>query len=218
MLLPIPFLHIAARTNKQGGLQVSPAAPPFRLSAFTLVEMFVTVAIFSAVVVVMMTAQSFGVKMLGITAAKIRNNAESRKLGGRLLVEIREAKTVKIGFGNERSFIEVNPNETQQGNSIEVCATTNRANFVRYFLDAKGNLKRLDSQSGNVAVIATEVAQSSLFALEDFNGRVLTNTQNSMVVRIDLQFQKTIDSFRDAGGFRKETIPFRTRVARRMIE
>lgn len=157
--------------------------------AFTLVEIMVSMAILFMFIAGLLYAQLFGVRMFEITKAKLGASDDARQAISLLISEIRTAKIVKVGTGGLSSFTPTPTNTAQIGNSLQVYATTNTNNFIRYFWDSTDSkLKRTTNGSSTVNVVAHFITNNLVFRAEDFRGSVTTNDQNNRVIAMDLQF------------------------------
>ena len=172
LLAPSPASHTSPRTR-----------------AFTLSELLVTMAIFTMVIAGFFSAQLMGMRMRRVSETKLSATADARKSLNYVRDEIRTAKTLALGTGNASSFTQV-PNLSQQiGNSVQIYATTNTNNFVRYYIDASQQaLMRVSSTNKTPRLIADSITNQLAFAAEDFKGNVLTSAQKTRVIRMALEF------------------------------
>ncbi len=181
----------------------SPETPPRRRAAFTLTEMMVAMAIFSLVVVSIVYAHLFGLKMFNITSTKLLASHGARAALNHVRDEIRSGKILYVGTATSNTFTRIPTNLVHQGNALEIYPTSNTNNFVRYYRDpGDQKLKRKASGSPVVEVVAGYITNQVVFFAEDFQGNVLTNDVNNRVIRMTLDFcQWELPSTAASGGF-----------------
>jgi len=77
----------------------------------------------------------------------------------------------------------------QIGSALLVQPTTNAANFVVYFVNpADQSFRRTATTPTNTAIVARSVTNAAVFRAQDFQGNVLTNSQNNRVIHLTLEF------------------------------
>ncbi len=188
--------------------------------AFTLPELMIVMAIFSLVIAGLISAQIFGMRLLGISETKLSATAAGRRALNAVRDEIRAGKILVVGNGNNSTFTPIADNTPQIGNALQIHATTNTANFVRYYLDpGEERLKRVDSGSSNIQVVANFVTNQFAFTVEDFHGNVRTKNQNNRVIRMNLDFYQwefPVASVGIDGMY--DYYHLQTRISRRTIE
>ncbi|HTD65365.1 MAG TPA: prepilin-type N-terminal cleavage/methylation domain-containing protein [Candidatus Limnocylindria bacterium] len=182
--------------------------------AFTLVEVIVTMALFSLVLGGLVYGNVFGLKMCEITRAKLLRSADARAAIGQLADEIRCAKTAWIGEVDGSGVFQTGVDgDPQVGNAIMICPTTNTMEFIVYFKNSDSTFRRYTSLSQTPVVLASMVTNSMIFSAEDYQGIVLTNRQNNRVIHVTLEFFQARGFVPDAEYFRLETA-----VTRRAID
>lgn len=158
-------------------------------AAYTLTEIMVASALFSLVVIGTVGANIFGLRLYGITKAKLGANDDARKAISRLINEVRSCKTVKVGSGTLAGFTNSPDGSPEQGNALQIYPTTNQASYVRYYWDPSDTrLKRTTDSGGVAVVIANYITNQVVFSAEDAFGNVLTNSLNNRVISLKLQF------------------------------
>jgi len=191
-----------------------------RIRAFTLPELMVTMAVFTILMAGMLAAHMMGMRMRKSSETKLSSTASARRALNNIRDEVRTAKTLSIGSGAQSSFTQV-PNLSQQiGNSLQIYATTNTNNFVRYYMDpSEQSLMRVSSSNNTPQVIAENITNQLVFAAEDFKGNVLTNTQNNRTIRMMLEFyQKEYALAKTTNGGMYDYYRVQTRITRRAID
>lgn len=167
------------------------ALPPSRQDGFTVTEFLIAAAITLIVAGGMIYAYITGLRMYEITRAKLGASDDSRKAIAYLVDEIRSATEVKVGEGSPMIFNEAGITNLQLGNSIQIHATTNASDWVRYFWNSNEHtINRLTSANTNPVVIVNQITNSPVFTAEDFLGNIETNSQNNRVIGINLMFSQ----------------------------
>lgn len=191
-----------------------------RQAAFTLPEIMITMAILLLVLAGVISSHLFGSRMLEITKAKLGANDEARRAISWLVEEVRTAKMVKIGNGGLGSFREIPLNTRQEGTAIQIYATTNTNNFIRYYWDASDHrLKRTTNGAVAVSIVANSITNHNIFTAEDHLGNVLENNRNNRVIGLTLQFfQIQYPIIHIGPGHYYDFYQIRTKITRRALE
>lgn len=191
-----------------------------RCRGFTLAELMTAMAIFSLVVVAMVSIQIFGMRMYRISETKLAATANGRRALNQIRDDIRTAKILIVGNGTGATFSKIPDNQPQIGNAIQIYPTTNLNNYVRYYLDSSDNsLKRLVSVNNATEVIASYITNQLVFQAEDYRGNVLTNDQNNRVIHMTVEFYQWEYPVASAGnGGMYDYYRLQTRITRRAIE
>ncbi|MBI1177227.1 hypothetical protein GC207_07280 [bacterium] len=191
-----------------------------RKSAYTLTEIMVATALFSLVVLGTVGANIFGLRLYGITKAKLGASDEARGAISRLVNEVRSAKSVRVGIGSLTGFTNIPMGEVQAGNALQIYPTTNTASYIRYFWDsADSRFKRTTDAGGSSIVVANFISNQVVFRAEDHLGHVLTTGQNNRVIDLKLEFfqiQYPIVNIGPGGLF--DYYKLETRITRRALE
>lgn len=200
---PLPF-GARARTAKR---------------AFTLVELMVSMAIFSMVIGGVVYAHITGLKMYELTKAKLGANDETRTAVGLLSAEVRAAKSISIGQLSNSVFVAVPEGSRQQGSALQIRQTTNTTNYVVYYLDLNDSMLKRYTDSSKPTVVAEHLTNSVVFTSEDYAGNILTQTANNRVIGITLQFYQIQYPIVKIGeGQLYDFYQLRTRITRRALE
>lgn len=188
--------------------------------AFTLPEIMIVIAIFSLLLVVLVSSNIFGLRMYRIAETKLSATADGRKALNEIREKIRQSKIVIIGNGNSSGFTNIGDDLLQIGNALQVYPTTNLNVFTRYYLDPEDdNLKRIVSGSTEPSIVSRFVTNRLIFQAEDFRGNILTNDNNNRVVRMTLEFSQWEYPIATVGkGGLYDYYRLQTRVTRRLIE
>lgn len=158
--------------------------------AMTLIETMISVSIFSLVVLAVVQVHLFGLQYDSIVGSKLGASNQSRIAFTKLTSEIRAAKKFQVGSaGSYSSFTAVEDGDLQQGSSLQIYESTSTNDYVRYYFDAASNeLRRSASDEDNYEVIAQDLTNSIIFKAEDHLGNVLTESAQSYVMHVTLQF------------------------------
>jgi hypothetical protein len=177
-------------------------------------------AIFSLVVIGVVYSHLLGLRMFNITATKLSASANARAALNELRDEIRSAKMLQVGNGNNLGFTNIVGNVLRQGNALQIYPTTATNTYARYYMDAQAQeLKRVVAGSTTAVVISQFITNQVAFAAEDYAGNVLTTDQNNRVIRMSLQFYQWEFPVARAGvGAYYDYYPLQTRMTRRTIE
>jgi len=189
-------------------------------SAFTLVEIQVSMAIIMLVIGGVISSHVFGLKLNEATRAKLSASDAARNAIGKLVGDIRSAKIVEVGNGSFAAFVAVTNGLPQQGSAVKVYQTTNTSSYIVYYLDpADSKLKRAATGATTPRIIAEYLTNSIVFSSENFSGTVLTDNQNNRVIGVNMHFyqiQYPISTIGQGGYF--DYYQVRTKITRRTLE
>lgn len=194
--------------------------PRYARAAYTLSEIMVASALFSLVIIGAISANLFGLRMYGITKAKLGASDEAREAVSRLVNEVRSAKVVRVGNGSLGGFTNIPLGQPQAGNALQIYPSTNTTPFIRYFWDAADKqFKRTTDGTASSIVVANFISNAVVFRAEDHTGTILTNGQNNRVINLKLEFfqiQYPIVTIGPGGLF--DYYKLETRITRRALE
>lgn len=162
----------------------------YPLRAFTMVELMVSISIFMLLLIGVVQINLFGLRYDWIVSSKVGASNQSRIALTKLTSEIRSAKRFQVGSaGTFSSFTAIPDGQTNQGSALEIYPTTATNTYVRYYFDtAKKELRRRASNENSYDVIAQDLTNSMIFRAEDHMGAVLTESSQSYVMHVTLQF------------------------------
>jgi hypothetical protein len=173
------------------------------ISAFTLVEMMISVGIYLIIFIgVMIAIQIFALRIYTLAATKLTATGDARKALNQIRDDIRQAKMLQVGTnaiaGGPPVFNLVGGNAAAQGNALQIYSTTNQGvPYTIYYLDTSTTTNYLMSysvDSNNVATTTTLVGyitNSIIFDAEDYLGNIVTNSlHNNQIYRMTLQFSQ----------------------------
>jgi prepilin-type N-terminal cleavage/methylation domain-containing protein len=194
------------------------ASAPRLSQGFTLPEMLVVMAIFLLLSGALVTTQVLGLKMYRIAETKVTATSEGRAALNQIRDEIRMGKMLVVGNGSYDAFAPITNDAPQIGNALQIYPTTNRNQFVRYYLDA-GSTSLMRVSGAEVRPVANYITNQLVFRAEDYAGNVLTNNQNNRVIRMTLEFYQWQFPLAKVGdGAMYDYYRLQTRVTRRTIE
>ena len=169
-------------------------------SAFTLIEMMISVGIYLALFVgVMVAIQIFGLRIYTLAATKLTATAGARKALNQIRDDIRQAKTLQVGrlttAGNPTTFTALTGTNLASGTALQIFQTTNSRPYTVYYLDTTNPTNFLNAyvvNSNNVAStiqLVGFITNSVIFQAQDFMGNPVTNNlANNQVYSLTLQF------------------------------
>jgi hypothetical protein len=188
-------------------------------AGITLVELLTTLAIFFLVMAGAIGSHLYGLRMSQIVRPKLGASDQSRQLISKLVGEIRSAKLVRVGNGDENGFSEASVDSPQAGCALQVYPTLSTNTWVRYYLNLQASkLMRVTSDGTAPTLVANAVSNSVVFTSEDFSGRLLTNNFNNRVIGLRLEFYQIQYPITSVGqGNYYDYYQLRTRITRRSI-
>jgi type II secretory pathway component PulJ len=170
-------------------------APALGGLAFTLVEVMITMGIFSLATLGLITLHLFGQRHDQLVLSKLGASDQSRRAFGQLTEDIRAAKIWRIGNGEFSDFTAIPNGTAQQGNAVRLQLTIAPSNYIVYYFDtAERQLYRQHSGSPLpertlIASGLTNVtANSMLFRAENYRGDTQTDLTHKGVVGVLLEF------------------------------
>ncbi len=102
--------------------------------AISLPEMMISVAVFSMLLLGLISVNLFCLRQDELVNSKLGANDSSRLAFDLMLNEIRGCKAVQIGSGWHTNFVPIT-NGLQQGDTIQIASGTNSNIFVYYYFD-----------------------------------------------------------------------------------
>jgi prepilin-type N-terminal cleavage/methylation domain-containing protein len=166
---------------------------------FTLVEMMITMTIFSFVVLALIGLQLFAMKVYTLGATMLSATTGGRQTMNVLRDEIRAAKNVYVGTydpAGSATFVQTPNGSPQRGNALEINYTNDSGtNFLIFYQStSRTNISYFSNSSATaftntpVKILANFVTNYYCFFAEDYQGNVETNYQNNPVIHVIMQF------------------------------
>ena len=161
--------------------------------AFTLVEMMVSLGIFSLVTIGLISLHMFGQHYDALVESKLGASDQSRRAFNDLLNDIRSAKIWQVGNGSASTFTAKANGTAQQGNALKLNLSVNTNIFILYYFDTSARqLLRLHSGSSTPVVIAEDLtnvtANSMTFRAENYRGDIQKDLTHKGVINAMLEF------------------------------
>ncbi|HXA43969.1 MAG TPA: hypothetical protein VNZ25_00560 [Candidatus Angelobacter sp.] len=179
--------------------------------AFTLVEMMVTMVIFSFVVLAVIGLQLYAMRVYTLGATMLSATTSGRQTMNDIRDHIRAGKIVLVGTFNGTNgavFSQAPLGALQEGNALEIEYTNSSStNFLIYYQDQTTTNMYSFSNSpatsfANTADVAVAhyVTNYYCFFAENYLGAVQTNYVNNSVIHVMLQFYQRQFPIGIAGG------------------
>lgn len=162
--------------------------------ALTLVEMMVTMAIFSLVVIALVYTHLFGLKQDELVESKLGASDQARRGFDEIVRDIRCAKRWRIGTTSDGSTFTPIPGGTdQQGNALQLSFTNNYVTHVLYYFvkqDGDNQLRRFHTGDSTDQVIASDLTDPLYFTAENYAGDIQSDIQWRYIVHFTLNFRQ----------------------------
>lgn len=193
---------------------------PSLKNAYTLVEMMITLGIFTFVAAGMIALHLAGLRLQNMVNVKLEATEGARKAVGRLVTDIHSAGVVNVGSWDGTKFTPAGFNTLQEGNALQIYPDKTSTNtIILYYRGADTQLKRIQTGDAAPTTIAGAITNSVVFTSEDFAGNILSNSYNNRVVGVTLQFYQLDNPMIQIGsGNVYDYYQLQTRVTRRALE
>ncbi|MGH7942589.1 MAG: PulJ/GspJ family protein [Limisphaerales bacterium] len=212
---------------------------------FTLVEMLVSLAVFTLVILMTIATQIYASRVYALAATKLSATAGARAALNDIRDKIREGQIVNVGnyiwTGNDpaaTNFAPIADGDAQQGNAIIIYpSAANSGSFTLMFVQpgsgtnfALGSPCSTNSliletyNNGNLTQsndVADFITNQVVFTAQDYQNNILTNNVNNRVIQIQLFFSQWEFpiAFIGTNGFNAyDYYRLQTRVTRRAID
>ncbi len=184
--------------------QIHPAARA--AAGFTLAEALIATTVFTLLVLGVVGANIFGLKLNQIGQTKLIATDSAREVVSKMTDELRNCENAIVGNVSNGMFVAHVNGEAQTGNGLMIYATTNTNSYVLYFLNSTNQtFIRYTTDSQANTVVAQNVTNAVIFRAQDYLGNVLTNTQNNHVITCLLQFYSTTPQNPVADSYQLQT-------------
>jgi len=185
--------------------------PEFRSDGYTLVETMVATSVFSIAMLALLAGNLSGLRLNEFIRPKVDNARYARQTLSTIIEEVRCANSIQVGNVISNNFVAVGATNLQAGNALRIYTSTNT--FIYYFaVPSSASLKKIPLSSSTAVTVASGVTNAVIFRMEDFGGRVLTNSQNNAVMEILLQLRRGASNPRYCDSYQ-----VRARLTRRNI-
>lgn len=199
------------------------------LSAFTLVEMMMSVWIYLFIFIgVMIAIQIFALRVYTLSATMLSATTGARQTLNNIRDTIREAKTLQVGNWSNNAFAAIPVTSVAQGNALQIFPSNSALPCITFYLDTSTATNYLQeytvtSTSTNLTTVASYITNTIVFDAEDCYGNIVSNNlYNNQIYRMTLQFYQweypiafvgTNAGLNEYGYYQ-----LRTRVCRRAID
>lgn len=168
--------------------------------AFTLTELMTTVAIFSLVVIAMVSLQIFGFKMDSLTSSKLKSTADSLRILDQIRNQIRETtEMVRVGNYNVSNsiFIADANGQPAVGNAVQI--SNDPGNVITFYLNTNtGTLYELGDTTNGQPMALTQsksIVNSQPFQKENCFGKTISvGSSDHYTVKMTLLFSNLVYS------------------------
>jgi type II secretory pathway pseudopilin PulG len=204
----------------------------FRRRAHTLPEVLVSMGVFSLVIAALVASQLLGVRFYRLAATKLTATTGCREAMNAIRDQVRSSQELFIGncdsSGLPSSFVSDTNGVQQTGNAIKILTTTNATPYLLFYLDTSTGtnyLKKFDSATTNIDVIASFITNRTVFTAEDYQRTTLTSNdyRATRVIHMVLQFSQwqypvaTIGGGTTNGANVYDYFQLQTRATRRAV-
>lgn len=167
---------------------------------YTLVEMFISMSIFTFAMTAFMYAYMFGLKQDQLAQSKLGASDESRRSFEKVARDIRCANSHQVGNYNTstKAFSPCINGTNMVGNAIQIFllaandGNPNNLNIMYYFDTNAGPrnyaLYRIHTGDTTPTLIASHLQNSATFSAEDYTGTVVTTMLDKDVIHFTLDF------------------------------
>jgi prepilin-type N-terminal cleavage/methylation domain-containing protein len=164
-----------------------------RARGLTLIEMMITMGIFTFCLSAMVSAYIFGLRQDQLVQSKLGASDESRRSFQRVAYDIRSANSHAVGTYSSGAFTPVLNGTLQTGNAVRIFLSASSTNSIIYYFDTNGasgtwTLKRFHTGEPAPIVIATNLQNSCTFSAEDYTGAVQSSMLDKDVIHFTLDF------------------------------
>jgi len=154
-----------------------------------MVEMMVTMTVFSIAILGVFYAHIFGLKQDRLISSKLGASDQSRRGFDILTRDIRMAKVWDIGNGTATTFTAIPNGTAQKGNSIRLSLTIDTNKYIIYYFNTNSKeLRRRVSGASATTLVASYLTNSMFFQAEQFNGAVQTDLTHKGVINCSMEF------------------------------
>jgi len=165
-----------------------------RLGAFTLTEMYISLAVFALVIAATVAVQYYGLNMYYLMQTKLTATASGRQTINIIRDQVRGSQWVYVGTFSNAAFTPVGGWGTQTGNAIQVFPTTNNIPYTVFFMNpVTSNLCCVTNGQacnavGDGKVLTSWITNYFCFQAENCMGSVLGTNQNNRVIHLTMNY------------------------------
>ncbi len=175
-------------------------------AGFTLPELLIALTIFTFLVLGIVSANIFGLRLFQVAQDRLGSSDFARAAVERMIDDIRTCNSTLVGSVTNGVFTGVINGEPQSGSALMVYPTTNTTSYVLYFANpADQSFRRTSTADGTTMILAQSVTNVVLFTAQDCMGNALTNSQNNRVIHLCLEFYQPKGTCPTADSYKLET-------------
>ena len=164
----------------------------------TLVEVMVTMGIFSLVMIGMLWSHLFGLRADQLVESKLGASETARKGFDRMANDIRAAKNWQIGNMSGMTYMDIPDGSNQIGSALQLSLKTNTfpmtpPYILYYFTNVNGDNQLCRFHTGDAAptILASNLIDTLTFNAEDYTGtNIITTLNYRYVVHYTLKFRE----------------------------
>ncbi len=210
-----------------------PLNPPrARVAGFTLVEIYVVMAMFTFLVIAIVSVQFFAARVYTLAATKLTATAAGRKVMNVIRDQVREGGVVQVGIYNPTTstFTNIPIGSLQIGNALVIYTNnpnnqnTTNLGTIFFMNQQASNMCSVVVSNGTVMTatlannIVVYITNYYVFDAEDAYTNTLTTYQNNRLIHVKFQFcQWEYPLAGVGGGAMYDYYQLQTRVAPRVI-
>jgi prepilin-type N-terminal cleavage/methylation domain-containing protein len=176
---------------------------------FTLPEILIAMTVFLLMLIGIIEANLFGLRLFQITKTKLNVTTWSHQTTDEMATEIHACNTVWVcNLTPDGVFETLLDGETQQGPALLIYPTASTNNFTIYFVNPSDETFRrtVAAPSGtNTVILADSVTNTIAFSAQDFSGNILTNNLNNRVIHFTLEFYQPASFMLGADYYKLDT-------------
>jgi Tfp pilus assembly protein PilW len=206
--------------------------PRARVAGFTLVEIYVTLLLFSFLVIAIVTIQFFAAHVYTLAATKLTATAAGRKVMNDIRDQVRSGGVVHVGIYDPVgiTFTNIPIGSPQIGNALVIYTNnpnnqnTTNLGIIYYMNQQASNVCSVVISNGTVltatlaSAIVVYITNYYVFDAEDCSNNILTTYQNNRLIHAKFQFcQWEYPLAGVGGGAMYDYYQLQTRVAPRII-
>lgn len=175
-------------------------------AGFTLPELLIALTVFILLLGGILSSHLFGLSLFRITETKLNATEDARKTISKLVDEVQSCTTSLVGSVTNGVFTALLDGQQQQGPGLIIYPTTNKTNFIIYFVNPSDKtFRRTTSKVGTATVLAESITNTVVFRAQDYLGVVATNNQGNRVFHLNLEFYQSKRFMQGADYYKLET-------------
>jgi hypothetical protein len=190
-------MHIPNRPVRKPGPYAEPRPSSRLRRAMTLVEIMITMGVFTMMVLAMITSHLLGLRTDQFVESKLGASETARRGFDKMANEIRAAKNWQVGNMSGMNFVDIPDGQTQAGSTLQISLKTNAYPMVPpyilyYFTNISGDNQLCRFHTGDAAptVLASNLIDTLTFSAENYSNSVMTSLTYRYVIHYTLKFRE----------------------------